>query len=60
MTRDALLYIMVKPPMAIAREIDACHRSLQINSNYGAARFTARSCRLAAATAGMRNWVTGH
>lgn len=37
---DALsLYAMVKPPLAIAHEIDCCRRLLDIESRYGMARF---------------------
>lgn len=33
------LYAMVKPPLAIAREIDCCRRLLDIESGYALARF---------------------
>lgn len=39
MTGTQPLYVMIKPPPAVAREIDCCRRLLDIASSYGPARF---------------------
>lgn len=38
MNAEQPLYVMIKPPPAIAREIDCCRRLLDIESSYGTAR----------------------